>query len=220
MNETAINNLLQQYNTKLEEARVLNLQSWVLNYKCFETLQTQKMKSKLTALAGIKIVGIVLGILWVLFLGMLLVASRFNNIYFSISTIIVMLFILLAIAVYIRHVIMLKQIDYSKSITDTQNRLAALQLSTIKITRILVLQTPFYTTWFWSAQWLKSDPIFWLVPFPVTILFTLLAIWLYKNISIKNIQNKKLKWLFSGPEFSYIVKAKLFLDEIETFKKD
>jgi len=148
MDETPINNLLQQYNTKLEEARLLNIQSWALNYKCFETLQTQKMQSKLIALAGIKIVGIVLGILWVLFLGMLLYASRFNNIYFSISTIIVMLFTLLAIAVYIRHVIMLKQIDYSKSITDIQNRLAALQLSTIKITRILVLQTPFYTTWF------------------------------------------------------------------------
>jgi len=219
MEDAALNNLLQQYNIKLEEAKVLNLQTWVLNYKCFETLQTQKVQSKLTALTGIKIVAIVLGILWVLFLGMLLYATRFNNIYFSISTIMVMLFTLLAIAVYIRHLIMMKQIDYSNSITDTQNRLAALQLSTIKITQMLVLQMPFYTTWFWSAQWLKSDPIFWLVPFPVTILFTLLAIWLYKNISIKNIQNKKLKWLFSGPEFSYIVKAKLFLDEIEAFRK-
>ena len=102
MEDTAINNLLQQYNIKLEEARVLNLQSWVLNYKCFETLQTQKVQSKLTALAGIKIVAIVLGILWVFFLGMLLYATGFNNIYFSISTIVVMLFTLFAIAVYIK----------------------------------------------------------------------------------------------------------------------
>ena len=102
---------------------------------------------------------------------------------------------------------------------QTQKMLATLQLSTIKTARILVLQTPFYTTWFWSAQWIKSDAIFWLVPFPATILFKLLAMWLYKNITVKNIENKKLQWLFSGPEFSYIVKAKLFLDEIETFRK-
>lgn len=43
--------------------------------------------------------------------------------------------------------------------------------------------------------------------------------WLYKNITVKNIENKKLQSLFSGPEFSYIVKAKLFLEEIETFRK-
>lgn len=219
MDEAAIKNLLQQYNLKLEEARVLNLQSWVLNYKCFETLQALKIQSKLSELVGIKVVGIVLGILWVFFLGILLYANRFSNIYFSISTMVVMFFTLLAIAVYIMHLAMLKKIDYSKSIMDTQNRLAALQLSTIKIFSILVLQTPFYTTWFWSAQWIKGDAIFWLVPFPITILFTLLSLWLYRNITVKNIENKKLRWLFSGPEFSYIVKAKLFLDEIETFRK-
>jgi hypothetical protein len=220
MEDTALNNLLQQYNHKLEEARVLNLQSWALNYKCFETLQTQKMRSKLNALMGIKIVGIVLGIAWVIFLGMLVCGIRFRNIYFSFSAIAIILFTLLAIAVYIRQVIMLKQIDYSKSITDTQNRLAALQVSSIKIARILVLQTPFYTTWFWSAQWMQHDIWFWLVAFPITILFTLLAVWLYKNITVKNIDNKKLRWLFSGPELSYISQAKLFLDEIETFRKD
>lgn len=102
---------------------------------------------------------------------------------------------------------------------QTQKMLGTLQLSTIKTVRILVLQTPFYTTWFWSAKWIKSDAIFWLVPFPATILFKLLAMWLYKNITVKNIENKKLQSLFSGPEFSYIVKAKLFLEEIETFRK-
>jgi O-succinylbenzoate synthase len=40
---------------------------------------------------------------------------------------------------------------------QTQKMLGTLQLSTIKAARILVLQKHlFYTTWFWSAQWIKA----------------------------------------------------------------
>jgi len=220
MEDAALKNLLQQYNHKLEESRVLNLQSWALNYKCFETLQTQKVKSKLNALLAVKIVAVVLGIIWVLFLGLLVYGNHLKNIYFTVSAIVVIIFSILAIAVYIKHIVMLQQIDYSESITDTQKKLANLQVSTIKIVRILFLQMPFYSTWFWSKQWMMNGASFWVVAFPIAILFTLLAIWLYKNISIQNMGNKKLKWLMSGPEFSYIVKAKSFLDEIEEFRKD
>ncbi|MGN6531285.1 MAG: hypothetical protein ACTHK0_06000 [Ginsengibacter sp.] len=41
MNDTELKNLLESYNHQLEEAKVLNLQSWVLNLQCFETLQKQ-----------------------------------------------------------------------------------------------------------------------------------------------------------------------------------
>lgn len=220
MNDTAIKNLLEVYNQQLEESRVLNMQSWALNYKCFEMLQNQKVKSKLNALVAIKIAAVVLGIIWVLFLGVLVYGNQLANLYFTVSVIVVMLFSVLAIAVYIKQIVLLKQIDYSESITDTQQKLAVLQLATIQIVRISFLQMPFYTTWFWSAKWMMSGTSFWLVSFPVTILFAILAIWLYKNISIKNINSKKGRWLMSGPEFSYIVKAKNFLDEIEDFRKD
>jgi len=220
MKDTELKNLLRVYNNKLEEARILNQQSWVLNYKCFETLQTKKIRSKLTGLLAIKIVAVILGIIWILFLGVLLYGNQLTNTYFTVSVVMVMLFSCLAVAVYIKHIVLLKQIDYSESITDTQKKLAVLQASTIQIVRILFLQSPFYTTWFWSQQWIMSGSSFWLISLPITILFTILAIWLYKNISLKNVGTKRGRWLMSGPEFSYIVKAKVFLDEIEEFKKD
>ena len=39
MNDAELTNLLESYNHRLEEARVLNLQSWALNLQCFEALQ-------------------------------------------------------------------------------------------------------------------------------------------------------------------------------------
>ena len=84
----------------------------------------------------------------------------------------------------------------------------------------MFLQMPFYTTFYWSQQWIMSDKWFWIITFPITIFFTFLSVWLYKNITLKNIGTKKGRWLMSGPEFSYIVKAKEFLDEIEEFKSD
>lgn len=220
MNDLELKNLLQTYENRLEEARVLNLQSWALNYKCFENMQTQKVKSKLNTLTRIKIAAVVLGIIWVLFLGLLLYGNRFSNIYFSSSVLAILVFSVAAIIVYIKHTVLIRQIDHSGSIMETQQKLTTLQASTIKIIRIMFLQTPFYTTFFWSQQWMMNDHLFWLIAFPVTLLFTALSIWLYKNISLENLNTKKGRWLMSGPEFSYIVKASSFLDEIKDFKKE
>jgi len=52
----------------------------------------------------------------------------------------------IAIVVYIKHIVIIKEINYSDSITDTQEKLAVLQSSTIGIGRILWLQLPFWST--------------------------------------------------------------------------
>src|SRR6185312_4860079 len=86
MDETELQDLLKTYNQKLEEAKVLNLQSWVLNLQCFEALQKQKSKSKLRSLMNFKIVAVILGILWFLFLGYLLFYSmEIQKIFFLVS---------------------------------------------------------------------------------------------------------------------------------------
>ena len=76
MEDQELKSIWAAYDKKLEEARILNLQSWVLNLRCFEELQTHKVKSKLRALAGFKWVVIILGIAYVLFLCMLVYFVR------------------------------------------------------------------------------------------------------------------------------------------------
>jgi hypothetical protein len=222
MEDIELKNIWHSYDKKIEEARLLNLQSWALNLRCFESIQTRKAQSKLSSLAWFKLAAVVLGILWVLFLGVLLLATHFANLYFSVSIAMIMLFSIFAVAVYIKHIVLIKQVDHSESITHTQQKLAALELSTIQSTRIVWLQLPFYSTWFWSNHWIAAIGVqFWLIVLPVTLLFCIAAIFLYKNISVNNMHKKWVKtFMMMGPEYKSIIKAGEFITAIEEFKKD
>lgn len=222
MNDTQLNDILEVYNHKIEEAKTLNLQSWVLNLQCFETLQKQKAKSKLKSLINFKIVAIVLGILWMLFLGDLFFHSlEMSRIFFLISCGAIMIFTIIAIAVYLYHIILIDKINNSENVVQTQESIARLQLSTINVTRILFLQTPFYCTFWWSVPMIKSSPLsYWLISFPIALLLTFVAIWLYKNISIRNANKRWFGILFNSPEWTNLVKANIFLEEINSFKKE
>jgi len=219
MEDIELKNMWKAYDQKIAEAKILNLQSWVVNLKTFEYLQTHKAQSILKSLSIFKSWAVVVGILWIFILAVLAFSNNFLNPYFTISVMIIMLFSIFATAMYINQIVLIKQINYSESIIDVQKKLAQLQSSTINGLRIVWLQLPFYTTFFWSTKWMMNDIKFWLIAFPVTLLFTLLAIWLYKNISLKNAHKKWLKILLSNKEWTSIIKAKEYLDEIEEFKK-
>ncbi|MEO6819809.1 MAG: hypothetical protein ABI204_08795, partial [Ginsengibacter sp.] len=219
---TELKDLIASYNHKLEEAKVLNLQSWVLNRQCFETLQQQKAKAKLKSLVNLKIVAVVWGVIWVAFLGFLFFHSlEISKIFFVLSTGAIILITTAAIIVYIYHIILINRINNSENVLKTQETLAHLKLSTINITRILFLQAPFYCTFWWSISFIVNDPLpFWLISFPVALAFTLASLWLWKNISMKNAHKKWFKILFVSPEWNSLIKANNFLEEINNFRKE
>jgi hypothetical protein len=221
MEDAELKILLETYNHKLEEAKMLNLQSWVLNFKCFENMQSQKAKSKLKSLANFKVFAVFLGMLWVLFLGYLVYYSlEMSKIFFVISAGAIMLITMVAIFVYIRQIILIVNINNSENVLKTQETIAHLQLSTINISRILFLQTPFYCTFWWSTSMIVNSPVsFWLISFPIALLFTLASVWLYKNISYKNVNKKWFKILFNSPEWTNLSDASAFLNGIEDFKR-
>ena len=222
MEDIELKNMWKEYEKKIDEARILNLQSWVVNLKTFEHLQSQKAKSKLNALSSQKKWTILLGIAWVIFLIFLVYNSlEISKIFFVISLSAIALFNIYAIIIYIRHIILIKEIDNSESLVETQKKLAALQTSTLNIPRILFLQTSFYSTFFWSSQWIASAPAsFWFITFPITLFFVWASVWLYLNISYKNANKKWFKILFSGKEWTSVVKATEYLKEIDEFKKE
>ncbi|MEP6711341.1 MAG: hypothetical protein ABJA37_02940 [Ferruginibacter sp.] len=222
MNTDELQSLWQAYDKKLEDSKFLNMQSWALNLQCFEDLQKQKAKSKLNKLAAIKIWMVVVGVIWVLLLLFLVVNSLiFSKIAFVVSVGMIALITTVGIVMYIKQVILIKQIDNNESITVVQEKLAALQSSTLNIPRILFLQTPFYCTWFFTPVWATSgDPAFWFIALPIALLFAYFSWWLYKNIHYKNMDKKWFKILFNSPEWTTVIKAKGFINEIEAFKKD
>lgn len=190
-----------------------------LNFFMLDSMQKQKAASKLNGLARLKLVAVILGILWSLFLGILVYGNQLQNIYFTVSVGMIMLITIAAIAAYIKHIVLIKQLDYSQSITDTQKKLARLQASTFK-NRFILLQTPFYTTFFWSTEMIQSSVIkFLLIAVPITLLFTILTIWLYRNLTPLKMNKKWVSYLLKNdPEQVPVIQAQKFLNEIEEFK--
>ena len=222
MESLELDNLLQQYQQALNQAQLLNMQSWQLNLKCFENQQGQKARSSLKPVIGIKVLALVLGILWVGFLGILVFAVGWKNPYFSISLGMVILFTVLAMGAYIWHLTILLSIKYEDNVLDTQAKIARLKLSTIQMLRIIILQLPFHCTWFWSPDWVNSsDSKFWLISFPIFIAFTALSIWLFIHIKPENANKLWLKKFLSlGVEYKNLEMADAMLEEINEFKMD
>lgn len=213
MEDIALKELWKAQDEKLEKSLQLNLY-------LLDTLQKDKARSKLDKLARFKSIVVFLGLVWCAFLAILIWGNNFKNMYFEVSVIIILLFNLYACIAYIKQIVFIKKLDYSDSIINTQKKLADLQVSTITITRNLLLQTPFYSTWFYTHEQVMHDGHFQLVSFTATFLFILATIWLYKNVSIKNMHKRWfLAFMNVGPEYKSITEAMDFLAEIEEFKK-
>lgn len=222
MQDIELKQVWESNKQQLAKAELLNLQSWALNIRCFESLQQQQAEKKLTALSRFNTRAIVLGIVWVGFLLLLVWANRFQNIFFTLSISAIALITLFMTATYIRHNILIGQVRYDHPVTDTQQQLARLQRSTFHSTAIAWLQLPLYTTWFWSSSWIQEAGMsFWLIAFPITLFFTLLAVFLYRNISAGNLHKKWVKSLMmAGPEYSHVAAARAYLEEIDAFIQD
>ncbi|MBL7702825.1 MAG: hypothetical protein JNM14_11280 [Ferruginibacter sp.] len=212
MEDITLKNLWKAQDEKLDRTMKANL-------FIIESMQKQKAQSKLNGLARLKLFAVILGILWSLFLGILIYGNQLQNIYFTVSTGMIMLITVAAVVAYIRHIALIKELDYSQSITTTQKKLARLQASTFS-SRFILLQTPFYTTWFWSTEMIQASIIkFCLIAVPITILFTVVTIWLYKNLTPLKMHKKWVNYLLKNdPEQVPVIQAQKFLNEIEEFK--
>jgi hypothetical protein len=217
MEDIELKNIWKEYDRRLEEARVLNLQSWALNLKCFESLQQQKVRSKLRRLAFLKVLTMLLGIGWVGLLGMLIVNTVAKvSPFFTGSLAGILACNLFALVSYVRQLGLIYHINNSESIVDTQLRLAKLQSSTIRVVRVAWLQMPFYTTFYVRMD----DILFWLISVPVILLFVAMTVWLYRNVHYRNAGKKWFRLMFNSPSWNYIVDSMEYIKEIEAFKQD
>jgi len=198
-----------------------------INDQSFELTQIKKAKSKVKSLIFSKIVGITLGLGWISFMFILIYFTVFNTpisfgkFFFVGSLSIIVLITSLAVFLYVKDIITIKQIDNSESVTVTQLKLASLQLSIIKSVRVSWLQLPFYSTWYLNYELImKGNIIFWIVQIFVTGITTWLAIWLFRNINYKNLNKKRVRNLMQGVGFYSVTQAMDYIKEIDNFKND
>ncbi|RYY71947.1 MAG: hypothetical protein EOO13_01350 [Chitinophagaceae bacterium] len=222
MQDEELNDILSAYNSKLEEARLLNLQSWVLNLQNYTSMQKQKANATLSSLSLQKKVLVILGILYGLGLLFLAVNSlNYQRIFFAVSTGAIGIITLTAVFVYVQQLYWIQSFHNTESLVSAQEKLTRLQHSTIAVTRILFLQMPFYCTFFISPAMIAGSPMaFILIVLPVAGIFTYATYWLYRNIDLKNAHKRWFRILFGSSEWTSLLKSQQFLDDIEAFKKE
>ena len=135
MNESELRSIWQSQDKKIE--KILQI-----NKKQLFAIQSEKAESKIRSFKRSHTIVMVLGIVWVLFLGFLLYHAH-DNIYFTVSVALILLFNVFAVVLYLRHIIILNQINIAESITDHSNNFCACIIFTIPIP--VMADVPFST---------------------------------------------------------------------------
>jgi hypothetical protein len=219
MEDIDIINTWKAQNAKIEQALAVNL-------KLLRKIVDGKAQSALRSLTILKSTLLFFGILYLIALGGLIIfaLSRYSASwnYFIVSVAAIFVINLYAVITYIKHLVWLQEINYDGAVANIQQKLSGLQLSIVNHTRIMYLQTPFFTTFYLSSNWFPQD-----APLPYTILqltFTAAAIysswWIYRNMTPENIDHRLIKSLLNGSGHDTVQKAIDFYKEVEDYKAE
>jgi len=202
------------YDAKLEKSLQLNL-------RLLQEVQSQKAKSVLRSFIASRTVGIAIGMLYLLLLVFAFWYVRTQPV-MAVSFAVFIICTAIAIGEYVHEIGVIHGISYGDNIVDTQHKLADIQSAIIRTLRISWVQLPFWSTFFVSNALLrKGGREFWMIEIPITLLLTILAVILYRNITIENARKKKwVKGMIRGTGMKSLARAMAFLQEIEEYKKE
>lgn len=218
MNEIDLKLLWQSVSVSLET-------NILVTKKNTEDITRMKAKSFLSSMKPIKVFSLIVGILWVVPLCIIL-ANLFLHAYdkislfFLYSAAIQALLTIITIAIYVYQLELIHRIDFSEPIVALQEKLSKLKLSTLRVTRLLFLQLPLWTTFYLSESIFKpGNLLFLIIQGIVTLSFAFVAIWLFCNIKYENRNKKWFKWIFAGKEWQPILNSIELLDKIQEYKE-
>ncbi len=209
----------KEQNAKIE--KTLEINKRLLN----ETISL-KVESSLKGLVRLTTTGIIAFVFYLLILGYALVYAISNyssaNNYFIISMTAIALINIKGFADYIKHLAWTKNINYDGSVMEIQKQLSKLQLSIINHSKIMILQLPFWTTFYLSDRWFPQD-----VGLPYIILqifmtgsFIYFTFWLYTQHKPENLSKKWFRNMIAGSGGKSVEKALEFYKEMEEFEKE
>jgi hypothetical protein len=215
MEENQLLALWESYDRKLSQNLVLNRQN-------AEEITKIKVKSLLSGMQPLKIFAIIIGILWVGFLDIIVInVWSYASPMFLISIGFHILLTKLSIGVYLYQLVLIHLVDINEPILDAQEKIAKLKSSTIWITRLLFLQLPAWTVFYWTKDLFQNLNTFQIIIMvSVALGLGYLGIWLFKNIRFENRDKKWFRLLLSGKEWDPMMKASDLLQQIEESKKD
>ena len=219
MDQSEIINLWKAYDRKLEASLMLNKSNAI-------EITRLKTKSLLSSMTPLKLFTIVVGMLWV-FVGATLISNLFVHAYASVSPFFLysaafqLLLTAIGIGIYLYQLVLIHQMDITDTLIKTQKRLTQLKSSTLWVARILFLQLPAWTTFYWSMDLIKSGHLPYIfLNSVVTLLAIAVSLWLFINIRYENREKKWFKLIFEGKEWTPVIKAIELHKEIEAFERE
>lgn len=109
--------------------------------------------------------------------------------------------------IYVYQLVPLYQVDITSPILKTQEKIARLKVSTLWAARILFLQLPAWTTFWWNeAMFREWNIVQWSIAGSISLASVFAAIWLYFNIKIENCDKKWFRIIFNGKRVDTIDK--------------
>ena len=186
-----------------------------------DNLTKRNVSHFLSSMKPIKIFTLLVGLLWVFSIGYVLIKLTINaydqvSLYFLYSAYFQVMLTAMAVILYIIQLSTLYSIDFNKPVVILQKTLINLKASTLNVIKILILQLPFWTTFYWNESMFKNGtlPLF-ILQGAVTISFTYLSLWLFFHLKIENADKWWFKLLLQGKEWEPLITSIGILNDME-----
>ncbi len=122
----------------------------------------------------------------------------------------------------IKQLKLILEIDYAGPVTQVQKQLQKVKIAIVHFLRMALMILPFHMVFiivlsdvlFYVDVIKVADPV-WMIS--QTLVLIIPTVWIYRNLSPKNVNKKWINWLLQG-NGSQINEAQNFLKEIEKFE--
>lgn len=215
MNDQELLNIWKSYDSKLEQALLVNQENTV-------EITRLKVQSQLASMKPVKWLAIVLGVAWCCFLGSIFslgLLHRPMHLPFVAFMAGMLGINALGVGMYIYHLVLIERVNNSDNILSAQRTLALLRSSTLTATRVLILSAPFYAG---MHLFLVNDPgvLFWVINGLIISAFVVGTLWLFIKIDYKNRNERWFQILFDDREWNGVIRSIEMLEQIEVFENE
>ncbi|NUM71647.1 MAG: hypothetical protein HUU43_12415 [Ignavibacteriaceae bacterium] len=184
---------------------------------------TAKLKAghELESMRPMKIFAMIIAVFWVTG-GIYLISNYFVfdpvkfPLMFTVSASVQIGLVLIALLIYLRQHILISQVDITEPVAAAQQRISELKTSTLLSARVLFLQLPVWTTFYWNNTIFENWEWYqWFIQITFTLLFAAAGLWLFFNLKYENRDKKWFRFIMGGSEWDPLMKAWDILEEIK-----
>lgn len=214
------------YDLKLDKALKLN-------QHFLELMQGQKVRSKLAPLFWQKVAEVVLQAASIVLL-MMFLYYNFSQMPYAFSAIVLIAFYTVAFLNSFKQLMIIKRMDYSNDIVTIQSGLVMLESRTLNYAKMVILCIPAFLAFppvvtkaiidLHLTSVVHFDIItashrsWWKAQLASSIVLIPLCVWVYMQLSYKNINKKWVKDFIQRSSGKRVKKAMEFINELESLK--